>query len=117
MNEMMTFNFDGNSVRTVTVDNEPWFVAKDVCDTLGLTNITEALRCLDEDELTSEKLKSGIQLRRMKIVSESGLYGLIMRSNKPEAKRFRKWVTAEVLPTLRKTGGVYMTDEKTSFKR
>ena len=91
-------------MRAVTLDGEPWFVAKDICDVLGLSNITEALRNLDNDELTSEILKSGNQGREMKLVSESGLYALVIRSNKPNARKFRKWITAEVLPAIRKTG-------------
>lgn len=98
-------------VRVVMKDDIPWWVAKDVCDILELNNITEALRGLDEDELTSEILKSGGQGREMRLVSESGVYTLVMRSNKPEAKRFRKWVTSEVLPQLMRTGS-YSAKEK-----
>ena len=105
MNEISVFNFQGNEVRTVIKDNEPWFVAKDICDVLGLGNITEALRNLDDDELSSEILKSGNQGREMKLVSESGLYALVIRSNKPNARKFRKWITSEVLPSIRKHGG------------
>lgn len=99
------FAFDDAMLRVHT-DNKgnPWFVAKDVCRLLDLGNVTEATRNMDDDELTSALLKSGGQGREMFIVSESGLYSLIFRSRKPEAKRFRKWVTAEVLPALRKTG-------------
>lgn len=95
-------------VRALTIDGDPWFVARDVCDILQLDNLGEALRNLDEDELTSESLMSGGQHREMKLISESGLYTLIIRSNKPQAKPFRKWVTAEVLPAIRKTGGYAM---------
>lgn len=103
-NEIIPFGYDDQLVRTVMIDDAPWFVAKDVCAALGLDNVGEALKKLDEDELTSEILMSGGQRREMRFVSESGLYTLIMRSNKPEAKRFRKWVTSEVLPSIRKTG-------------
>lgn len=82
-------------------DGEPWWVAKDVCNVLGLTNPTVSLEGLDEDERS--KFFLGRQ-GEANIVSESGVYSLIFRSNKPEAKRFRKWVTGEVLPTLRKSG-------------
>lgn len=106
MNDIQIFNFQSNGVRVVKGDNgEPWFVAKDICDVLGLGNITEALRNLDDDELSSEILKSGNQGREMKLVSESGLYALVIRSNKPNARKFRKWVTSEVLPSIRKHGG------------
>ena len=85
-------------------DGEPWWVAKDVCNVLGLTNSRMALEALDEDEKGVSKVYTLGGEQDMNIISESGLYALIMRSNKPEAKRFRKWVTGEVLPTLRKTG-------------
>lgn len=99
------FKFEESTpIRSLIKDGEPWFVAKDICDVLGLSNITEALRNLDNDELTSEILKSGNQGREMKLVSESGLYALVIRSNKPNARKFRKWITAEVLPAIRKTG-------------
>lgn len=104
--ELDIFNFNSSEIRVVKDEGgEPWFIAKDVCDVLGLSNITEALRNLDGDELTSEILKSGNQGREMKLVSESGLYALVIRSNKPNAKKFRKWITSEVLPSIRKTGG------------
>lgn len=109
-NKIQAFDFNERAVRCIMKDGEPWWVAKDVCDILELNNITEALRGLDEDELTSEILKSGGQGREMRLVSESGLYTLILRSNKPEARAFRRWVTHEVLPTLRKTGH-YSIDE------
>lgn len=101
-----TFNFGEQSVRVVIRDGEPWFVAADVCAVLGIKNITMALRRLDSDEqaLNSiEGLSRGNDIAN--IVSESGLYALIFSSRKPEAKRFTKWVTSEVLPSIRKTGG------------
>ena len=105
-NEVQIFNFNSSEIRVVKDEGgEPWFIAKDVCDVLGLSNITEALRNLDGDELNSEILNSGNQGREMKLVSESGLYALVIRSNKPNAKKFRKWITSEVLPSIRKTGG------------
>ena len=107
---LQVFNFEKKDVRVVMKSDTPWWVAKDVCDILELNNITEALRGLDSDELASAILKSGGQGREMRLISESGLYTLIMRSNKPEARRFRKWVTSEVLPTIRKHG-IYTTEE------
>ena len=98
---LQVFNFEKKDVRVVMKSDTPWWVAKDVCDILELNNITEALRGLDSDELATAILKSGGQGREMRLISESGLYTLIMRSNKPEARRFRKWVTSEVLPTWR----------------
>lgn len=103
-NALQVFDFENKNVRVVMKDDNPWWVAKDVCDVLGLVNPSETLKALDEDELTSETLRSGGQGREMRLVSESGVYALIFRSNKPEAKRFRKWVTSEVLPQIRRTG-------------
>ena len=112
--ELQPFNYDGNyQVRAIEKDSEFWFVAKDVCEVLELSNITEALRGLDDDELTSEILKSGGQGREMRLISESGLYALIMKSNKPEAKRFSRWVRKEVLPALARTGTYTITKQLT----
>jgi len=89
-NEIVPFGYDDQLVRTVMVDNVPWFVAKDVCATLELTNPTEALRVLDEDEKNTLRISEGIPNRgnpNMNIISESRLYTLILRSNKPEANR------------------------------
>ena len=83
MKDLVKFEFKSHEVRTVVIEGEPWFVAKDVCDVLELGNITESLRGLDADELTSEILKSGGQGREMRLVNESGLYALIFKSRKP----------------------------------
>lgn len=91
-------------VRTVLREGEPWFVAKDVCDVLGLGNNRQALARLDDDELASLVMTSGGQGREMNIVSESGLYSLILTSRKPEAKAFKRWITHDVLPSIRKQG-------------
>ena len=113
-NEIRKFNFKGASLRTLTDEaGEPWFVAKDVCDILELNNVTEALRPLDDDEKSnfrnSEVAQNGG--RAPLIISEPGLYKLIMRSRKPEAHEFQRWVTHEVLPQIRRTGGyVPVTD-------
>ena len=95
-------------IRTVKINNEPWFVANDVCAILNHTNPRKALQMLDDDEkgVTKGYTLGGVQ--EMNVVSESGLYALIIRSNKPEAKKFRKWVTSEVLPAIRKTGSYNM---------
>ena len=92
-------------VRVIMRCSDPWFVAKDACDCLELTNVSKACQTLDEDEkgITKGYTLGGSQ--DMMLISESGLYTLIMRSNKPNAKVFRKWVTSEVLPSIRKTGG------------
>ena len=92
-------------------DNEPWFVAKDVCEILGLADTHTALRTLDEDEKGRQILPTLGEEQDMSVINESGLYTLVMRSNKPEAKKFRTWVTSEVLPSIRKTG-MYATPAK-----
>ncbi|MCQ4363043.1 phage antirepressor [Mycobacterium gordonae] len=96
------FNYEGANVRTVIVGGEPWFVAKDVCDVLAITNSTIAVQRLDDDEVT--KFNLGGLAGESNIVSESGLYSLILGSRKPEARAFKRWVTHEVLPSIRKTG-------------
>lgn len=98
-------------VRVTVKNGEPWFVTRDACRVLGLSNVTEATRGLDGDELSSVVLNSGGQNREMTTVSESGLYSLIFRSRKPEAKKFRKWVTSVVLPAIRKDGGYIAGEE------
>lgn len=105
MSELSIFAFDSSAVRVVMRDSEPWFVASDVCDALGLDNATMALKRLDDDEqalISIEGLSRGND--QANVINESGLYSLILGSRKPEAKRFKKWVTSEVLPTIRKTG-------------
>lgn len=97
------FGASKNLAATI-IDGAPWFIAKDVCDILQLRNVTKTLNALDADEkLTLQIVRSG-QRRTVNCVNESGLYNIIFRSNKPEAKAFRKWVTAEVLPQLRASG-------------
>ena len=97
----------GVSVRTVAgEDGEPWFVAKDVCEALALSNTGQAIAGLDEDEKGSIIINDGTPGNPSKaIVSEPGLYSLVMKSRKPEAKAFKRWVTHEVLPAIRRTGG------------
>ncbi|MEE8726416.1 MAG: phage antirepressor KilAC domain-containing protein [Bifidobacterium thermacidophilum] len=107
-NEIQQFDFKGSSLRTLADEvGEPRFVAKDVCDILELGNTTNALRALDEDEKTNFTNCNIAQNggRAPLIISEPGLYKLIMRSRKPEAKEFQRWVTHEVLPQIRRTGG------------
>lgn len=98
------FSFKSSEVRTVIINDEPWFVAADVCAVLGVKNHRDALMHLDEDEkgVVSTDTLGGIQ--QINVINESGLYALVLRSRKPEAKPFIKWVTKEVLPTIRKTG-------------
>ena len=106
MNELQIFNNEEfGTVRTVTIDNEPWFVGKDVAEALGYKNTRQALatNVMDEDKgVHSVDTPSGIQ--QMTIINESGLYALIFGSKLESAKRFKHWVTSEVLPSIRKTG-------------
>lgn len=100
-NLIVPFDFDGVNIRTFTRDDQPWFIASDVCQALGLTNPTVAISNLDDDERAKFNLgRQGLT----NIISESGLYSLVLSSRKPEAKRFKKWVTSEVLPAIRRDG-------------
>ena len=106
MNEITVFNNDEfGSIRTVTIENEPWFVGKDVAEVLGYTNPSKALadHVDTEDKLNNETLLS-LGQRGGWLINESGLYSLIMSSKLPTAKKFKRWVTSEVLPSIRKTG-------------
>lgn len=108
-NEIQRFEFKGASLRTLTDKaGEPWFVAKDVCDILEISNPSDALKRLDDDE------RSRFNLGRQgetNIVNEAGLYVLVLGSRKPEAHEFKRWVTHEVLPQIRRTGGyIHTTD-------
>lgn len=100
-NEVQVWNYEGAEVRTVQIDGEPWFVLTDICRELDLANPTMVAKKLDNDERT--KFDLGRQ-GETTVVNESGLYTVILRSDKPQAKPFRKWVTSEVLPSIRKHG-------------
>lgn len=114
MNELHIYNNEEfGDIRTVTIDNEPMFCLSDVCKALEIKNATDVAKRLDADEVTRFNLggKSG----DANFINESGLYAVILRSDKPNAKRFRKWVTSEVLPAIRKTGSYQKpmtTDQK-----
>ncbi len=112
MSDVQLYSFDGNQVRTLTDEQgEPWFVAKDVCAVLGYANPSKAINdhVDDEDKLNNETLSS-IGQRGGWLVNESGLYSLIITSKMPNAKAFKRWVTSEVLPSIRRHG-VYATDD------
>ena len=107
--EIQRFDFKGAALRTLTDEaGEPWFVAKDVCDILGHSNVSMALDRLDDDERS--KFNLGRQ-GETNIVNEAGLYSLVLGSRKPEAHEFKRWVTHEVLPQIRKTGGYIPTTD------
>jgi prophage antirepressor-like protein len=117
MNELQrVFDFRGQEVRTINQNDEPWFVAKDVCEILEIKNNRDAVGRLDSDEKDAVGLTDTMGRRQvLSIVNESGLYELIFASRKPEAKLFKKWVKQEVLPSIRKTGqysNVKVLDER-----
>lgn len=115
-NEIQQFDFRGASLRTLTDEaGEPWFVLKDCMSILDLGNPTETVKMFDEDEFSTAEVIDSIGRRQQAyIISEPGLYRLVMRSRKPEAKEFQRWVTHEVLPAIRKTGGYIPTSESDS---
>ena len=110
MNELQIFNNEEfGEVRTVVLNSEPMFCLADVCKALDIKNATDVAKRLDDDERT--RLNLGRQ-GETNFVTESGLYAVILRSDKPNAKKFRKWVTSEVLPSIRKNGG-YIAGQET----
>lgn len=110
--EIQTFNFENQRVRTIELENEPWFVGKDVAEILGYTNTPKAIRDhVDEEDKLTERIVLSGQNREVIIINESGLYSLILSSKLPNAKKFKRWVTSEVLPTIRKHGA-YLTPDK-----
>ena len=115
-NSIQLFNYGEKQVRTIEDNGEVLFIAKDICDILDLSNPTEALRELDEDEKNTLRISEGIHRGRgnpnVNVINESGLYTLLLRSNKEEAKPFRRWVTHEVLPAIKRTG-TYSTSKNT----
>ncbi|WP_332401092.1 BRO family protein [Lactococcus laudensis] len=105
MNELQNFNFSGQDVRIITINDEPWFVVADIAKVLGASNSRSLAQMVDEEDKGKQSLRSGSDAT---IVNESGLYTILLRSNNPQAKPLRRWVTSEVLPTIRKHGA-YMT--------
>lgn len=126
--QLSTFNFESNSIRTLAINNEPWFVAVDICRALNLSSPSMAIANLDDDEKYTLSLTEGIegvgkQVQELNLVSESGMYTLILRCRDAVKKgsiphRFRKWVTSEVLPQIRKTGSYSKTtvDQRTGLR-
>ena len=114
MNELQIFNnaMFGN-VRIILQDNEPWFVAKDICECLAISKHRDAISRLDTDERGSLKVDTLGGKQEMATVNEYGLYNLVLSSRKPEAKEFKRWITHDVLPTLRKTGSYSMNIPQT----
>lgn len=114
MNDMQIFNYGEIPVRTFLMNGEPWWVLADVCRVLNLTTPAKVAERLDEDEKGMSLIHTPGGNQNMTIISESGLYKVILRSDKPEAKAFSRWVTHEVLPAIRKTGcyGVTVTEKE-----
>lgn len=109
--EIFTFYFGSDEIRGIPYNGAPWVLAKDLCDAVGIVNSRDALKNIPEDELMSLKATSGGQVREMNFLSEPGMYRLLFRSNKPEAEPFVRWVTHEVLPSIRKRG-VYVLESR-----
>lgn len=111
MNDLHIFNYNGYKVRTIQKDGEPWWVLKDVCEVLGLSSPHKVFERLDDDEKGRNQIPTLGGEQEMTVINESGLYNVILRSDKAEAKPFRKWVTSEVLPSIRKNGGYIANQE------
>lgn len=104
MSDLIPFTYKNTPVRTVLVDGEPWFVLSDLCKVLGLPNTAMVKRRLDDDMKGVNRIDTPGGQQEMTIVSEPGMYEVVIRSDKPEAATFRRWITTEVLPSIRKTG-------------
>lgn len=110
---IVPFNYGDHTIRTLMIDDEPWWVALDVCSGLGILDSRSAVARLDPDGVAQTRIIDSMgREQTANIINESGLYELILRSDKKEAKPFRKWVTSEVLPQIRKTGS-YLPTPKT----
>ena len=108
MNEIINFNFESKEIRTVVIDGNPWWVAKDICSILDIQNTTQAIQGLEIEERAMFNIgRQG----ETNIINESGLYTLVLQSRKPESKKFRKWITSEVIPNIRKTGKYVLSPE------
>lgn len=113
-NELQSFSFQGNYLRVLKINNEPWFIGKDLAEILGYSNTRDAIsKHVDDEDKNTVAIRDGITRGNpnQTIVNESGMYSLILGSKLPNAKQFKRWVTSEVLPAIRKHGA-YMTDEK-----
>ena len=118
MKDLMIFeNAEFGQMRTVTIDNEPWFVGKDVAEALGYAKPTDAVRKrVDEEDRGISKMETPSGTQDMTVINESGMYSLILGSKLPSAKKFKHWVTSEVLPSLRKTGSYEMKNYSPEMK-
>ena len=116
MNEMIFKNPEFGQIRTVVIDSDAWFVGKDVALVLGYADVNKAIAMHvdDEDKKLNDKTSPSFGQRGATLINESGLYSLILSSKLPNAKKFKRWVTSEVLPAIRKTGGYIPHDEEMS---
>ncbi len=112
MSSIQLFNFKSHEVRTVTIDSAVWFVAADIAKAVGYSLATDMTKILDDDERGMQIVHTPSGDQPMIVISESGLYHALLKSRKPEAQPFRKWITADVLPAIRKTGS-YSTEQPT----
>ena len=112
MQNIIPFEYESTNLRTLAINGDPWFITKDACAILGIGNVGQAVLNLDDDEkgVTITDTLGGPQ--KTSIISESGLYSLILRSRKPEARKFKRWITHEVIPSIRKRG-MYATPQAT----
>lgn len=111
MDKLQVFNFENHNVRALMIDDEPYWVGKDVASVLGYMKPTDAVRKhVDVEDRGISKIETPSGVQEMTVINESGLYSLILSSKLPSAKRFKRWVTSEVLPALRKTGGYKLPD-------
>lgn len=114
-NNVLDFQFEGHDVRAIAIDGEPWFVGKDVAEALGYKNSRNAVpKHVDEEDKLSTQIEYAGQKRNVTVINESGLYSLILSSKLDSAKRFKRWVTSEVLPSIRKNGGYIYGQENMS---
>ncbi len=115
-NEVQVWNYEGAEVRTVQIDGEPWFVLADICRELELSTPARVAERLEKDEVSQTHTIDRMgREQKTTIINESGLYTVILRSDKPQAKPFRKWVTSVVLPSIRKTGS-YSVQQPNAFE-
>jgi prophage antirepressor-like protein len=112
---LQLFQFEKQDVRVVIIDGEPWWVAKDVCGALGLTNVSQAMGHLDEDEKGVSSVYTPGGNQNMLCINEPGLYGLVLVSRRPEAKAFKRWIKHEVIPSIRKTGSYSVSQEPQQY--
>ncbi|OAN35089.1 hypothetical protein A4X17_11445 [Plantibacter sp. H53] len=117
MSELNVFSYLGNDVRAIVIDDEPWWVASDVTAALGITNGRNATARLDEAGVRQTDIRSGGQMRAFTIIDEGNLYELVIRSDKPDARAFRTWITRVVLPEIRRTGSFHTAPAPAELSR